>query len=256
MQRFLIFLVLLFLSTLPVTAKETVYIYAASSMTDVVKSLESQFKKSHIEIKGVFGSSSSLARQVSQGAPADIFISANTQWMNYIEQQLELGVAPSVVIAHNQLVVISQNSEVSISNLLDGEEWKTVLGNNRLAMGDPRNVPVGIYAKQALENLGVWPNLATQIAPMKNSRSVLAMVERGQSPLGLVYATDALQSSRVQQLATIPLDLHSLIEYPAIQLTNTEHTAEVFRYLTGPRMQDELTRLGFISVSLSKDKEE
>lgn len=248
MQRLFVFCALLVISIFPVTAKETVYIYAASSMTEVVKSIQSHFRDSNIQVKGVFGSSSSLARQISQGAPADIYISANTRWMSYLKKELGLNTTPSHIIAYNQLVVISQYSDALIADLFDSQQWLAVLGNNRLAMGDSNNVPVGIYAKQALQNLGVWSSISAQIAPMKNTRAVLAMVERGQSPLGIVYLTDAMQSERVQVLARIPAKLHSQIEYPVVQLTDKQESTLVFNYLIGEPMQNELIGFGFTTA--------
>ncbi|WP_119007951.1 molybdate ABC transporter substrate-binding protein [Vibrio superstes] len=248
MPRILIPLLLLFSSFSFATANQTVYVYSASSMTQVVERLIEQAQAQGIKVKGVYGSSSSLARQISQGAPADIFISANTQWMDYLEQQVE-GVESSITIAGNQLVVVSGNKDVRLDRLDDLSNWNKMLDGQRLAIGESNTVPVGIYAKQALQNLGVWQSLSKQTAPMKNTRAVLAMVERQQVPIGIVYVTDAKQSKQVHIVSAIPTDLYEPIKYPALLLSDKSSANQVYKALYSKEMSQYLLELGFTPLT-------
>ncbi|CAM3037632.1 molybdate ABC transporter substrate-binding protein [Vibrio rarus] len=227
---------------------QTVYVYAASSMTQVVQQLTAVAAEQGIEVKGVFGSSSSIARQISNGAPADIFISANQQWMAYVEPQY--GVQPSHIIASNRLVAITADHlpTIPIEDLSKPERWQQIIGHGRIAVGETHTVPVGIYAKEALQSMGVWPVLQQQIAPMKNTRAVLAMVERGQVPVGIVYATDANLSTKVKVLAPIPRRYYSHITYPMLLLSDKAHAHEVYHIMLSPLMQQRLSELGFSPI--------
>ncbi|MPW36483.1 molybdate ABC transporter substrate-binding protein [Vibrio sp. B1Z05] len=245
MYRFLTLLLLTLSCNTFANSSQTVYVYAASSMTQVVQNLAQIAAKHNIEVKGVFGSSSSLARQIANGAPADIFISANTQWMNYLEQQQNKGVQPAHVIAGNELVVISGDDLPRVPTLSDSMVWQALIGNGRIAIGETNTVPVGIYAKQALVSLGVWSSLSKKTAPMKNTRAVLAMVERKQVPVGIVYATDAKQSKMVKVLAHIPAKHYAPIQYPMLLLTDKPNASQVYTMMQAQPMQDVLSELGF-----------
>ncbi|GEA50367.1 molybdate ABC transporter substrate-binding protein [Vibrio inusitatus NBRC 102082] len=217
-------------------------------MTQVVERLIESASKQGIEVKGVYGSSSSLARQISRGAPADIFISANTQWMEYLEQEVE-GVEPAKNIASNQLVIVSGTHKLTLERLDDLSTWNKVLNGQRLAIGEPNTVPVGIYAEQALRKLKVWQTLSKQTAPMKNTRAVLAMVERQQVPVGIVYVTDAIQSKQVNIVSAIPTHLYEKIKYPAVLLTDKAVASQVYKTLYSKEMREYLLELGFTPLT-------
>ncbi|GAD79865.1 molybdate ABC transporter substrate-binding protein [Vibrio ezurae] len=247
MYRYLTLLLLTFSCHAFAHSEQTVYVYAASSMTQVVQNLTQLAAKYNIKVKGVFGSSSSLSRQIANGAPADIFISANTQWMNYLEQQQHKGVQPSHIIAGNQLVVISGEDLPLMSTLSEPSVWQNRIGKGRIALGETNTVPVGIYAKEALLSLGVWSSLSTRTAPMKNTRAVLAMVERRQVPVGIVYATDAKQSKKVKVLANISPQHYAPIQYPMLLLTNKSSASQVYQMMQAKPMEGVLAELGFSS---------
>ncbi|OBT07972.1 molybdate ABC transporter substrate-binding protein [Vibrio sp. UCD-FRSSP16_10] len=244
-----IFITLLICFSFPsfAASKHTVYVYAASSMTQVVQDLATKAAKQNIEVKGVFGSSSSIARQIARGAPVDIFISANNQWMSYLEKQ-KLGIASPDIIASNQLVVITAKKQPHQFELTNSVDWQDMMGNGRVALGETSTVPVGIYAKQALSSLGIWPLISKHIAPMKNTRAVLAMVEREQVPIGIVYATDARLSSKVSIVASIPSHYYDPILYPMILLSQKPQALTVYQLMKDPSMQQTLSELGFSDV--------
>jgi molybdate transport system substrate-binding protein len=159
-----------------------------------------------VRITASFAASSTLAKQIEAGAPADIFLSANPRWMDYLETGGHLIEGSRRDLVGNRIVLIAPedsplgnlkiNAELDILHLLEG--------HSRLAMGDPAHVPAGLYAKQALQTLGLWETVANRLAPMADVRAALTLVERGETPLGLVYATDAAISERVKVVGTFP----------------------------------------------------
>lgn len=245
MSRFFVLFSVLFSAF--ASAKQVVYVYAASSMTEVVQQAQQHFKGTDIEIKGVFGSSASLARQVTHKAPADIYISANSLWMDYVEKNLELK-QESQTLASNSLVLVSPTaSDAKVSDIAKLETWQELIGKGRLAIGEPKTVPVGIYAKEALTKLNVYSEL--KYAPMKNTRATLAMVERGQVPAGIVYKTDAVQSDKVKVLTELPNDLHEPITYPIVQLSQDAEVIDVYNYFLSDELHAKILELGFSSAN-------
>lgn len=244
MLRFILFLSIFFSAL--VHSKEVVYVYAASSMTEVVQQAQAHFENSNVKIKGVFGSSAALARQIIHRAPADIYISANSQWMDYVETNLKLE-QQAALLASNSLVLVSPlEGKSHIGNIHDPQSWQNLLGKGRLAIGEPTTVPVGIYAKQALERLNMYAEL--KYAPMKNTRATLAMVERGQVPAGIVYKTDAVQSKRVKVIQQLPNSLHQPISYPIVKLSQDAEVIDVYNYFLSDAMHSKILSLGFSSA--------
>ncbi|WP_261818206.1 molybdate ABC transporter substrate-binding protein [Vibrio gallicus] len=230
-------------------AKPVVYIYAASSMTEAVTQVTKHFEDSNIEVKAVFGSSSSLARQIEHKAPADIYISANTLWMDYVEQALSPKQKGFNFASNGLVLTIPNSSHAKPIALSNASDWAGLLGKQRLAIGEPNTVPVGIYAKETLEKLKVWDQIKEQLAPMKNTRATLAMVERGEVPAGIVYHTDAIQSSKVKVLQVIPSQFHEPINYPIIQLSDKPEVTKVYNYFLGEEMKSKLKELGFTTIN-------
>lgn len=162
-----------------------------------------------------FAASSALARQVQQGAPADLFVSADEDWMDSLSEQGLLRPGYRQTIAGNRLVLVrGQHSQ--IRDLAD-------LGEGRLSLANPEAVPAGKYAKGALEHLGRWDDVADNVVAAENARAALALVERGEAPLGIVYATDAQASRRVAVAETFPAGSHPPIRYPAAVLAGSRH---------------------------------
>jgi molybdate transport system substrate-binding protein len=187
--------------------------------------------------------SSALARQVESGAPADIFVSADETWMDELERKGLLRAGTRHTLLGNALVLIAPkgNAAVPLDHL------RAVLGDRRLAMANPEAVPAGRYGKAALESLGLWQDMAPQVAPAENVRAALAMVERGQAPLGVVYATDALASDKVAIVARFPSASHPPIRYPAAVLTASKNAdaAPFLAFLQSDEARRIFARHGF-----------
>jgi len=167
-----------------------------------------------------YGASSALAKQIESGAPAQIFISADLDWMDYLEQRRLLRDGTRKNILGNKLVLIAPAGSTAKADIRPGFPLGALLGDGRLATADPASVPAGKYTKAALEKLGVWDSVAGKLAPAENVRAALSLVARGETPLGTVYATDAAVDPKVRVVAVFPDGLHPPIVYPAA-LTST-----------------------------------
>ncbi|NLS13333.1 molybdate ABC transporter substrate-binding protein [Vibrio sp. SM6] len=230
--------------------KNTVHVFAASSLTNVVHALFDDFNRQQgIHLVPVFASSSSIARQVANGAPADIVILANQRWMDYLVDTQWVSRDGVTNFASNRLVTITSNANNQDFNtsfdLTNPKDWLQRLQDSRLAMGNPQSVPAGTYAKQALEYVGIWPHLKGATAPTSSVRMALTLVERQEVPLGIVYQTDALQSNKVEVVASIPANWHEPIQYPAALISSTVHAKAFFDYLTSEAAQRILQQQGF-----------
>jgi molybdate transport system substrate-binding protein len=177
-----------------------------------------------------FAASSTLARQVAAGAPADLFISADEAWMDDLDKRHLLRPGTRVDLLTNRLVLVAPLASRVAVTIRPGFALAAALGQGRLATGAVDSVPAGIYAKQALSRLGVWPQVQGRIAATDSVRSALALVARGEAPLGIVYATDAQADQRVRVVATFPERSHDPIVYPVAVLAAARHgDAEGFR---------------------------
>jgi molybdate transport system substrate-binding protein len=165
------------------------------------------------DLRFSFASSSSLARQVEAGAPADIFFSANQKWMDYLQEKGLIALETRANLLGNSLVIIAPRGEGFPARLEKSFDFAAAF-EGRLALGDPDHVPAGQYARQALESLGWWQELKDRLAPAPDVRGALVYVERGECPAGIVYATDAAVSSKVETIAALPEWLHDPIVYP------------------------------------------
>lgn len=202
-------------------------LFAASSMTNAIDDICNLYQARYGQpIVRSFAASSSLARQIAAGAPADIFISANTRWMDFLAEQKAVQIDSIEPLLENSLVLIGSqfypSSAISLATLANK------LGDERLALANPDHVPAGMYARQALENSGQWPHLKSRLALGQNVRSTLLLVERGESPFGIVYNTDALQSTKVRRISEIPSELHQAIIYPAALVKTPSEEAKHF----------------------------
>jgi len=235
-------------------AEDRVLIFAAASLTNALTEVGETFKADTIanptKIKPVFSfaSSSALARQIAQGAPAQIYLSANQKWMDYLVKQKAVATDSRVTLLRNSLVLVAPNSS-SLNNVELNKDWDiaSAVSSSRIAVGDPDHVPAGRYAKQALENLDLWQEAMPLLARASNVRGALALVERGESPLGIVYATDALVSQKVKTVATFPENSHKAIEYPLVIVGhNTNFATRIFyRYLQTKAAQAIFVKYGF-----------
>lgn len=177
-----------------------------------------------------FAGSSALARQIEAGAPADLFIPADEEWMDHVARKGLIRANSRVSFLSNRLVLVAPTG--SNARLAIGRDFPLAraLGNGRLAMADPDNVPGGRYGRAALSSLGVWASVSGKIARAENVRAALALVERKEAPFGIVYATDARASARVRIVGVFPASAHPAITYPIAALrTSTNPDAEAFR---------------------------
>lgn len=218
---------------------EQVVIYAAASLRGALEEIMAGPDAPVVSYAG----SSTLARQIALGAPADLFISANGAWMDWLDEASRIEPGSRRIMAGNSLVVIGPTGHAP----LPIEDLPAALGNGRLAMGLVQAVPAGIYGREALEALGLWTDLAPHIAQSDNVRAALALVATGATPYGIVYASDALADPRVSVVAEIPSDLHGPITYPVAIIAGRDTAASraVLDRLTSPAAQQILRRHGF-----------
>jgi len=196
-------------------ASKSLTIYAAASLSPALQILGPRFSaRTGISVIFSYAASSQLAKQIESGAPADIFLSADEAWMDFLEQRNLIQIATRRNIVGNRLVLIAPITSTATISLVPHCRILQALGEGRLATGDPLLVPIGRYAKAALDSLGVWDEVANRILPADNARTALMYVERGEAPLGIVYTTDALSSKSVRIVATFPEATHPPIHYP------------------------------------------
>lgn len=230
-----------------VYAQEKITVYAASSMTNAVNELIAAYQpKQPLDIVPVYAGSSALARQIEQGAPADIFISANDNWVAHLLNKNIVTSDKVTLLAGNQLVLIApQSSKLNSLVVNDVAAWLDALNASRLAIGNTMAVPVGMYAKEALEKLKVWSSLAPMLAQTNNVRLALALVERQEAALGIVYKTDALMSNKVKVVHEFDSSLHSAIHYPLVQLTERDTVNQFMLFLRSDQAKSILQNYGF-----------
>jgi molybdate transport system substrate-binding protein len=199
-------------------------VFAAASLTDAIGEIAREFtagggatgtdSATHAPVRTSFAASSVLARQIEAGAPAEVFISADVEWMDYLDARHLLRAGTRRALLGNRLVLIAPEASSVQVTLVPHVDLTAALGGGRLATGDPDSVPVGRYAQAALTRLGVWQQLAPQLVRAENVRAALEYVARGEATLGIVYRTDALAEKRVRIVATFPADSHPPIIYP------------------------------------------
>ncbi|ODZ49053.1 molybdate ABC transporter substrate-binding protein [Vibrio parahaemolyticus] len=222
-------------------------VYAASSMTNAIDEIAQDFKEKYdVTVTPVYGGSSSIARQIINGAPADVFISANTKWMDYLVDEGVIDGDNVTNLVRNSLVLIApQTSSLAVFNFADAKAWEATLNGSRLALGNPTSVPAGMYAKESLTTLGVWKEIQTKVAPAKNVRLALALVERGEAPLGVVYKTDAQLTSKVKIVGEFASDTHAAIVYPAAVVNDSTESRQFFQYLKSEDAKRVFAHYGF-----------
>lgn len=195
---------------------DTLVVFAAASLTNALQDIGKDFEaKSGHTVKFSFAASSALARQIEAGAQAQVFLSADEQWMDYLAARKLIVPASRADLLGNSLVLVTPADSKASVTLKPGFDLAGLLGDGRLATGDPAHVPVGKYAKDALSHLGVWAVAEPKLVRADSVRAALVLVERGEVPAGIVYATDAAVTTRVRVAATFPADSHAPITYPA-----------------------------------------
>ncbi|WP_313570714.1 molybdate ABC transporter substrate-binding protein [Pantoea piersonii] len=230
-------------------AAEKVTVFAAASLTNALQEIATQYKKkTDVEVVSSFASSSTLARQIEQGAPADLFISADQQWMDDAVAKKSMDDATRVTLLGNELVLVAPRSDSAKPVTLNEQtDWKSLLKGERLAVGDPDHVPAGIYAQEALQKLGAWQTVLPSLARANNVRAALALVERNETPYGIVYGSDAVASDKVQVVGTFPASSHKPVEYPMaiVKAHNNAAVKAFYDYLKGPEAAAVFKQYGF-----------
>src|SRR5471032_668016 len=224
-----------------------VTVFAAASLTDSLKGIADAYQaKTGSKITLSFGASSTLARQIEQGAAADLFFSADTDWMDYLQKSGLIAQASRKDLLGNQLVLIAATGNALSLKIAPHFDLAGALGDGRLALADPASVPAGKYGKAALTALGVWDSVASRVAPAENVRIALQYVARGEAPLGIVYATDAKVDPIVRVVGIFPDDSHPPIIYPvALTKTASQPARDFLAFLEGPEARAIFVKAGF-----------
>ena len=246
-MRLLLALCLL-LAPLAARAQELT-VFAAASLTDAMKDVSAQWAQAgHPPLRLSFGSSSTLARQIEQGAPANLFASADEKWMDYLAEKHLIVTDTRKDLLGNDLVLVVSAGKPQHVTIGPGFDLLAMLGpDGRVATGDPAHVPVGIYAEQALRKLGIWDAVAPRLARTDDVRSALLLVERGEAPAGIVYATDAAVSKAVMIAGTFPADSHDPVSYPfaVVKSGDTPEARALMAFLAGPQARAIFVGRGF-----------
>jgi molybdate transport system substrate-binding protein len=217
--------------TAPLAAGAGVTVFAAASLKDALDAAGQQYRQRHGEdARMVYAASSALAKQIENGAPADVFISADLDWMDYLARRHLLRPGSRVDLLRNEIVLVAPGSSSVKADIRPGFPLATLLGRGRLAIADPDSVPAGRYAKASLQKLGVWASVSSRLARAENVRAALAFVSRGEAPLGIVYRTDAAADPGVHVVGVFPSDTHPPIVYPAAVLA-ASRAADAARFL-------------------------
>ena len=231
-------------------AQDDITVFAAASLTNALQEIDGAYMRRTGEVvRHSFASSSALARQIEAGAPAQVFMSADAKWMDYLAGKGLIDAASRKDALGNALVLIAAaTSPLKPITIGADTDWGALLGGDgRLSVGDPDHVPAGIYAREALVYLRVWPALEPRLARADDVRGALTLVEHGEAPIGIVYATDARISDRIKVIGTFPDTTHSPIVYPFAIVRGQSSPAVLayYRYVTGAEGTAIFRRYGF-----------
>jgi molybdate transport system substrate-binding protein len=206
---------------------KTLTVFAAASMKNALDDIDTAYTaKTGVKIVASYAASSALAKQIEQGAPADIFASADTDWMDYAVGKQSISEPTRVNLLGNTIVLIApKDSKIDNAAIGPGFDLAKLAGDGKIATGDVKAVPVGKYAKAALEKLGAWTAAEPKFAMAESVRAALLLVSRGEAALGIVYSTDAKVEPGVKIVGTLPADSHPAIIYPVAAITTAKPDA-------------------------------
>ena len=229
------------------TDKPALIVFAAASLTNALQEVGDDFtKNSSIAVKFSFAASSALARQIENGAPADVFFSADIEWMDYLVTRKLIQVATRHDMLGNHLVLVAPADSKIVLKIGPHFALAKTLGSGRLATGDPDSVPVGRYAREALTHLGVWNEVEGRLVRADSVRSALAFVDRGEASLGIVYATDAQIDRKVRVVDVFPDNTLMPIVYPiALTAVAKADATKFIDYVRGPVGDATFKKYGF-----------
>ena len=240
-----------FTLAIPARAAAPLTVFAAASLKETLDEAAALYTRTQaVPVRVSYAASSALARQIGEGAPADVFVSADRDWMDALQRSRLIDMRTRRDIAGNSLVLVAPSTRrIAPFPLRAGVDLRPVLGRDgRLALALTASVPAGRYARASLESLGQWTPLRSRVVETENVRAALELVARGEAALGIVYATDALAEPRVRVLARFPAALHPRITYPAARVTASGHpqAAAFVAWLRSPAAQIVLRRHGFL----------
>jgi molybdate transport system substrate-binding protein len=236
----------------PAVAQETLTIFAAASLRNALDDVDAIFAKATgVKITASYAASSALAKQIAQGAPADVYVSANIRWMGFLEKKKLIAPGTRINLLGNRLVLIApKDSKLDQVKIEKGFDIANLAGKGRIAVANTKAVPAGLYAKAALTSLGAWQEAEPKLAQAENVRATLAYVARGETPLGIVYATDARIEPKVKIIGAFPAGSHPAITYPVAGLAASKnpHVTDYLSFLQTPAAKAIFEKYGFSSL--------
>jgi molybdate transport system substrate-binding protein len=227
---------------------KTLTVFAAASMKNALDDIDAAYTaKTGVKITVSYAASSALAKQIEQGAPADVFVSADTDWMDYATAKRTINEPTRINLLGNSIVLIApKDSRIENVNIGPGFDLSKLAGDGKIATGDVKAVPVGKYAKTALEKLGAWQAAEPKFAMAESVRAALTLVARGEAALGIVYSTDARIEPGVKIVGTFPADTHPAIIYPVAATTAAKPEAsDYLAFLRSSAAKAILEKYGF-----------
>ena len=234
--------------TPPAAATERLTIFAAASLKNGLDAVSAAWSKETAQEAAIsYAASSALAKQIAQGAPADIFVSADLDWMQYLAGMSLLAADTVVNLLGNKIVLIAPRDSSAETRIAENFPLAALLGDGRLAMADVKAVPAGKYGKAALQSLRVWDSVENKVAQAENVRAALKLVATGEAPLGIVYATDARAEPAVKVIGVFPAASHPPIVYPAAVMAGSRHPQAMafLNFLQSSRAQAIFREQGF-----------
>jgi molybdate transport system substrate-binding protein len=241
------------LAQLPARAQSPdLVIFAAASLKNALDEVNTQWQKETGKKAVIsYAASSALAKQIEQGAPAQMFISADLDWMDYLAGKSLIKADTRSNLLGNRIVLIAPKDKASAVDIKAGFDLAKMLGEGRLSMANVESVPAGKYGKAALEKLGVWASVSAKIAQAENVRAALLLVSRGEAPAGIVYQTDAAADANVKIIGTFPEDSHPPIIYPIALTASANHpdAASFLAYIRSAKAKPVFEAQGFTVLS-------
>jgi molybdate transport system substrate-binding protein len=242
------FIALGFISAPALAQDKNLTVFAAASMKNALDDIDAAYTaKTGVKVAASYAASSVLAKQIEQGAPADVFVSADTDWMDYAISRKTINVPTRVNLLGNSIVLIApKDSKIDKVAIGPGFDLSKLAGDGKIATGDVKAVPVGKYAKAALEKLGAWQAAEPKFAMAESVRAALTLVARGEAVLGIVYSTDAKVEPGVKIVGTFPADSHPPIIYPVAATTTAKpETTDYLAFLRSSAAKTILEKYGF-----------
>lgn len=230
--------------------REDLLVFAAASLQELMDEAGRDWQaRSGQRVRISYAGSAALARQIERGAPADVFVSADLAWMDYLESRDKIDPATRFDLAANSLVLVAPRGTLDVLALEPAALASALGPRGRLAMAETANVPAGRYARQALESKGLWAAVEDRLAQADSVRAALAFVARGEAPLGIVYATDARVDPGVVVVAAFPAGSHEPVRYPAarVRASPSARSAGFLGFLQGGQMRERLQKHGFMA---------